>query len=160
MFNNSLGEIAKIVMALAPVTPSSASPAWVSLKGYQRAAVIILAANATTVTGSAIALAQATAVAGTGTKTLAFATAKRNIDTGASDTLVDFAVSSNTFTTDATNSKNLMYVIDVDPATLDVEGGFDCFRVTMGNATASVLSAHYVLWTSRYGGKLPSAVVD
>lgn len=161
MFNVNLAEVAKFVSAFGPATPSSASPAWVSLKFYQRATVLIHALNATTVTGSAVALAQATAVAGTGTKALAFTTAKRNIDTAASDALADFAVSSNTFTTDATNSKSLMYVIDIDPATLDVANGFDCFRVTLGNATASVLSAQYILWTPRFGkGTPPSAVAD
>lgn len=159
MYNNSLAEIVKIVSALGPILPSSASPAWVSLKNYQRAGVLLHALNTTTVTGSAVALAQATAVAGTGTKALAFTTAKRNIDTAAGDTLADFAVVSNTFTMDATNSKSLMYYIDIDPASLDVEGGFDCFRVTLGNATAQVISAQYLLWTARYS-KLPSAVVD
>lgn len=161
MFNSALIENVKVVSALPPILPSSASPAWVSLKNYQRAGVLIHALNTTTVTGSAVALAQATAIAGTGTKALAFTKAWRNIDTAATDTLVEFAVVSNTFTLDTTNSKPLMYFIDVDPASLDVAGGFDCFRVTLANAVAQVVSAQYLLWTSRYAKATPAtAVID
>src|SRR5262252_4140163 len=118
--NAFLSEIGKPVMGLAPIAPSSSTPAYISMKGYNKCTVIILALNGTTVTGSAIAMKQATAVAGTGVKALAFSTARRNIDCAAADGLADFAVSSNTFTMDATNSKQLMYEITIDESMLDL----------------------------------------
>jgi len=159
--NVNLAETAKIVTAFGPAVPSSADPDWVSLKHYEKVTILIQALNATTVTGSAIALSQATAVAGTGAKTLPFTTMRANIDTAAGDTLVETDVTSNTFTANATNSKGLMYVIEVKAEDLDVEGGFDCLQLTLGNAVAQTVSATYVLWPARYGSATPpSAIVD
>lgn len=152
-------EVGKWVTGLAPFTPSTTTPDYVSLKNYNKLTVIILADNATTVTGSAITLKQATAVAGTGEKALAFTTQWANIDTAASDTLVETAVTSNTFTTDATDAKNLMYVIEVDAADLDVANSFDCVRVGTGDATASVLSVCYWAHDSRYAKATPPAAI-
>lgn len=127
---------------------------YVSLKGFQRCAIVIAVDNAATVTGGAITLKQATAVAGTSEKALAFTKMWANLDTGASDTLVETAVSSNTFTTDTTDNKNLMYVIEVDAADLDVANGFDCIRVDsllMANAVGFV---QYILTGPRYASPL------
>src|SRR5262245_1391348 len=77
-----------------------------SLKNYERVAFIISARNATTVTGSAISLKQATTVAGAGEKVLSFSTAYRNIDLSVNQQLAQFAVVADTFTLDATNSKD------------------------------------------------------
>ena len=101
---------------------------------------------------------QATAVAGTSEKALAFTKMWANVDIAASDTLVETAVTSNTFTTQTTNSKDSVYIIDVDADTLDVANGFDCLRVdgTGHAATASrgcvVL---YNLYGARYSGISP-----
>lgn len=157
--NALLSEQCKIVAGLCPITPSTSTPDYVSLKGYERVTAIIMVDNATTVTGSAITLKQATAVAGTGEKALSFAKAWRNIDIDAADTLAEFAVSSDTFTTDATNNKNLLYVMEVKAEDLDVNGGFDCFRVGTGNATAAVLSVLYVLSGPKFG-TTASAITD
>lgn len=153
----------KFVTGLAPRTPSSSTPAYVSLKNANHLTVIITALNATTVTGSAITLKQATAVAGTGEKALSFSKAWRNVDTAAADGLTEFAVSNDTFTTDATNSKALKYVIEVEAESLDLANGFNAVRVGTGNATATVLSVEYVLSGLRYTGNVsnqPSAIVD
>ena len=147
--NGRLREQAKIVTGLAPITPSTSTPDFVSLKGYEKLAIIILADNATTVTGSAITLLQSTVVAGTDEKALEFDLMAANIDTDATDTLVETAVTSDTFTTDATNAKNLMYVIEVDPNDLDVANDFDCVRVGAGDAVASILSIAYILWPAK-----------
>lgn len=163
MIAKRLVDSAKVVQALAPIVPSSAAPRWVSLKDYQHVSVVINVRNATTVTGSAIALQQATAVAGTGAKTLALASAWRNLDTATAggDTLAEFTVSSDTFTTDATNSKDLLYVIEFDTAQLDTNGGFDCFRVTAGNGTAATVGITYILSNPRYASQTPpTAITD
>lgn len=157
--NALLSEQCKIVAGLCPITPSTSTPDYVSLKGYERVTAIVMVDNATTVTGSAITLKQATAVAGTSEKALSFSKAWRNIDIDAADTLSEFAVSSDTFTTDATNNKNLLYVMEVKAEDLDVNNGFDCFRVGTGNATAAVLSVLYILSGPKFG-TAASAITD
>lgn len=140
------------VVALHGVTPSSSSPKWVSLKGYNHVTAMITFKNATTVTGSAIGLQQATAVAGTGAKVLPFAAYSSNIDDAASVALAPQVAAGNTFTTDPTNSKTGLYIIEVDADDLDVNNGFDCFQVTTGNGVATTIEVTYFLSGSRYGG--------
>lgn len=148
------------ITGLAPITPSSSTPDYVSLKGYKRCTAYIIVDNGATVTGSAITLKQATAVAGTSEKALAFDRMKANEDTGASSALVETAVTSNTFTTDTTDNKNLLYVVDIPVDNLDVANGFDCVRVGTGNATNTVLSVLYVLWGENYSGQAIDPTVD
>lgn len=159
---SALTDKIQIVEAFAPGTPSSTTPDYISLKNVQELEVLIVADNGSTVTGSAVTLHQATAVAGTGVKALAFDRYYANIDTAAGDTLTEATATSNTFTTDTTNAKNLMYRIPVDVSTLDTANGFDCFRVGLGNAANTVIAAYYII-TPKYGGNatnFKSAIVD
>jgi hypothetical protein len=159
--NCHLSELAKIVVGLAPIAPSSSTPDYVSMKGYSKCTILISALNALTVTGSAITVKQATDVAATAEKALPIATARRNIDVAAGDALAEFTITSNTFTTDATNSKHLLYEITVNESDLDINGGFDCIRAGTGNSVNSVLSVLYILWPAKYGKATPpSAIVD
>lgn len=134
-------------------TPSSASPTYISLKDVKKVSIVLVVTNGTTVTGTAVTINQATAVAGTSAKALAFTKALRNIDTGTNGqpVLSEFTVTSNTFTTDATNSKKLVYVIDIDPASLDVANGFDCIQVGLGNAANTTVAALYLV-EPQFGG--------
>lgn len=159
--NRLLQESLKPVYGLGPITPASSTPDYVSLKNAHRLYVVIMALNATTVTGSAITLKQATAVAGTGEKALSFTTMYANIDCAVSDLLVKTTVVSDTFTTSVVNSKQLMYVIDVRPEMLDHENGFDCVRVGTANAIATTLSVLYLLIPkSTVDGQGPSMIID
>ena len=143
----------KFVPALHAVTPSSSVPKWVSLKGYNHVTVIVSFKNATTVTGSAIALQQATAVAGTSAKALAFAKMWAVVDDASAIVPTETAVVSNTFTTDATNSKTGFYIIEVDADDLDINNGFDCFQATTGNGTAVTVEVWYLMANvARYAG--------
>lgn len=157
---NKFTDMAHVVTGLAPVTPSSSTPDYVSLKGYDRMAAIIIVDNGDTVTGSAITLKQASDVAATGEKALEFDTVWANTDTGAGSTLVETAVTSDTFTTNTTNAKNLLYVIDVPLSSLDTANGFDCVRVGTGNAANTVLSVIYVLYSAKYSGRVIDPIVD
>jgi len=148
----------KLVVGLHAVVPSTSSPKWVSLKGYNHLTVIVSFSNATTVTGSAISLAQATAVAGTATKSLAFTTMFANLDDASSVALTQTAVTSNTFTTLTTNSKTGFYVIEVDADTLDLANGFHCIQAVTGNATAATLEVTYILSGARFAGGYNSAM--
>ena len=105
-------------------------------------------------TGSAITLKQATAVAGTSEKALAFTGMWANTDVAAApNTQTATAVASSTFTTNATNSKESLYIIEVDADTLDQANAFHAFQVVAGNATAATLDIIYILGhTARYGG--------
>lgn len=159
--NAALHEQAKIVAAMGPKAPSTTTPDYVSLKNYSRCCVVIQGLNGTTVTGSAITLHQATTVAAGGEKPLAFDKVYANLDVSATDTLVETAVTSNTFTTAATNSINFMYVIDVRPEMLDVANNFDCLRLGTGDATNATLSATYILYPAKYAKATPpTAITD
>jgi hypothetical protein len=142
----------RYVPALHAVVPASSTPKWVSLKDFTHATIIISFKNATTVTGSAITLSQATAVAGTSAKALGFSKMWANVDDAASIALTETAVTSDTFTTDATNSKTGFYIIEVDADDLDVANGFDCIRAATANATAATLEVSYILTGPRYSG--------
>jgi hypothetical protein len=150
--NALLSEQVKIVEGLLGVVPSTSTPDYVSLKNFERVMILIQVKNATTVTGSAITLRQATSVAGGSEKALSFSKAYRNIDTAAADALAEFAVTSDTFTTNNTNSKNLMYAIEVKAEDLDVNNGFDCIRAGTGDATAATVTVTYFL----FGAKFPT----
>lgn len=157
--NANLSEQVKIVEGLLGVVPSTSTPDYVSLKNFERCLVLVQVKNATTVTGSAITLKQATSVAGGGEKPLAFTKMYANIDTGAADVLAETAVVSNTFTTNNTNSKNLMYAIEVKAEDLDVNGGFDCIRAGTGDATAATVSVTYFLFGAKFSTAL-AAITD
>lgn len=157
--NALLSEQVKFVEGLLGVTPSSSVPDYVSLKNFERLAVIILVKNATTVTGSAITLKQATSVAAGGEKPLSFGKAYRNVDTAAADVLSEFAVTSDTFTTQAVNSKNAMYVIEVKAEDLDVNNGFDCVRAGTADGTATTITVLYALFGAKFSANV-SAILD
>lgn len=162
MNNARLDERVYPVVAAAGLllTSTLGDTTYVSMKGYQRCQIIISIADGTTVTGSTITLKQATAIAGTSEKALAFTRMLANTDYVASKTMVETAVTSNTFTTQTTNSKDSLYIIDVDASDLDVANGFDCLRVdgTGHAATASRgVVVLYNLYGARYAGASPLA---
>lgn len=161
--NARLDEQVSTVVAAAGLllTSTLGDTTYVSMKNYARCQIIITIADGTTVTGSTITLKQATAIAGTSEKALAFTRMLANTDYAASKTMVETAVTSNTFTTQTTNSKDSVYIIDVDASDLDVANGFDCLRVdgTGHAATASRgCTVVYNLYGARYSGA--SAIAD
>lgn len=163
--NARLEEVVTPVVAAVGLllTSTLGDTTYVSLKGYKRCQIIIVIGDGTTVTGSTITLKQASAVAGTGEKALAFTRMLSNTDYAAAKVLAETTVTSNTFTTQTTNSKDSVYVIDVDADTLDAANDFDCIRVdgTGHAATASrgcvVL---YNLYGSRYSNNAITGLTD
>jgi hypothetical protein len=140
------------ILALPFIVPSTSSPAWISLKNADRVTAVIHTSNAASgVTGSAITLRQATAVAGTSAKALAFTRYYAVQGTGVqSGALTETTATSNTFTPANTNSNRGLFVIDIDPATLDTNNGFDCFQVATADATAQGVTVSYIVHGSRY----------
>lgn len=157
---SQLHENNKLVSMFPPGAGGSGED-YVSLKNLKRLTIIIVADNATTVTGSVVTFKQATTVAGGGEKPLAFPSKwYSNIDTGASDALVEQTATS--LTTDDTNAKNLMYVFDFVGIDLDMDNDFDCVRIDLTSATASVLSV-VAIGELKYAAKpsaTPSVIVD
>lgn len=151
-----------IVQAVPPAASVAGTEDYVSLKGWDHVTCIIQVDNATSVTGATVTLLQAPVVAGTSEKPLSFSHVYANADTGASDTLTKTAVTSDTFDTATTANKNLLYVIEVPAASLDVANSFDCFRVDLTGNANCVISASYILSRGRWKGGLPrvSAITD
>jgi hypothetical protein len=127
--NARLDEQAYTVVAAAGLllTSTLGDTTYVSMKNYARCRITISIADGTTVTGSTITLKQATAVAGTwGEGARLYPHARQYRLRHQSKTMTETAVTSNTFTTQTTNSKDSLYIIDVDASDLDVANGFDC----------------------------------
>lgn len=162
--SQKLSDVAKFVYASPGLVAGATTGGdcdYVSLKGYAGATIVIMVDNATIVTGGAVTLQQATAVAGTSEKALAFSSYLANVDVGASDTLAETTATSDTFTTDTTDAKNQLFVIEVDAADLDVANGFDCIRVDVASMANAVEGVLYILHGSRYASPAAiSAITD
>lgn len=153
--NMHLLEFADVINLHGPVVPSSATPIRFSMKGFQRAAIIITQ-NKAAGNGAAISMNQAQDVSGTGSKTLSFSKAYRSLANGTQSAPVnswdDFDVSSDTFTSDATNGTRDTYVIDVKAEDLDIDNGFDVVELEIGNAASNTVAAIAILYGARNAG--------
>jgi hypothetical protein len=148
--------------AYGPATPSSAAPDYISLKNVMACEVVIMGLNASGVTGSAVTINQAKAVAGTNAKALGFTKYFSQTDPVNTAAFTAATAASNTFTTTNTNSAQFVYRIPVDPATLDVNNGFDCIQVGLANAVNATITAHYNV-INKDGGNyatMPSIITD
>jgi hypothetical protein len=146
----SLPQMAKITDALAPATDAAGRTSlYISLKNYHKAYLVvhITQGNAATILLTPL---QATAIAGTGSKVLANAVPIwANLDTVAAEALVK-ATDAVNYTTDA-GVKNKIVVFEIDPAKLDVAGGFDCVAVSTGASNvANITQAMWFLVPARY----------
>jgi len=141
--------------AIAALTGTAGDAAYVSLKNYRRMTVVIDVTNAGSgVTGGIVTLKQAKTVAGGSEKALGFTVMHANVDIAAGQApsaLVETAVASNAFTTDATVSKRLRYVIEIDSEDLDIANDFDCVRVDVASMAGANGNVSYMLWGGRYG---------
>jgi hypothetical protein len=141
------------------LTSTLGDTTYISMKNYRKLQIIISIADGTTVTGSTITLKQSTSVTNSlaDEKALTFTRMLASVDYPTT-ALAETAVTSSTFTTQTTNSKDSMYIIDVDADSLDVANGFDCVRVdgTGHAATASRgVVVLYTLYGARYSGITP-----
>ena len=154
----------KTVMGCAPaaLTATAGDGDYVNLKNFAKLRITLSVLNAASgVTGGTITLKQASAVAGTGEKALSFSKMFANLDCAAGDTMTETAVTSDTFTTPTTASKQLLYVIEVDASSLDIANGFDCVRIDSTGMVAAVGCAIYDLYGSRYSSPIDvSAIID
>ena len=136
----------------------------VSLKNYERCAVIIALDPASGTDVSAVTLKQSKTVDNSPSteKALAFTQMWKTADTTLSDALVATAVVANTFNT-SNLAKKEVFVIEVLATDLDIDNDFDCIRVDMADpgSVSTPAAVIYVLYNSRYKGATPpSAIVD
>lgn len=148
----------KLLWAVAPAnyTGAAATNKYVSLKNYQKMYVLIIT-GAWAGGTAAVTLSQATAVAGTSAKSLAFTEYYNDETTGG--TLVKTTCSS-TFDLDTANK---LYIIEIDPATLDHTNGFDCLSVAVATPGANddFYGVAYILYQNRFSDPTPpSALTD
>lgn len=137
------------VMAPAADAAGRASDA-VSLKQFNYAIVevAINQGNAATV---ACTLQQCTAVDGTGAKALTVNVptyVSQDVGAAAGDVLTRVA-DAVAFTTSAALARKTIRFV-VDPATLDLAGGFDCLRVTTGASNVANITAARILLFPTY----------
>lgn len=156
----SLPQEFKIVEAMAPATDAAGRTSdYVSLKNVEKAWILIhvTQGNAATILLSPL---QASAVAGTGEKVLTNAVPIwSNLDTAATDTLVERTDAVN-YTTDAA-VKNKQVIFEIDPRHLDVEGGFDCVAFSTGASNvANITSAQFILQMRYQQATPPAAITD
>ena len=157
----SLPQQLKAVIGLAPAADAGGRTAtYVSLKNAHKAFIVvqITQGNAATV---ALTPYQAKTVAAGSEKVLANVVAVyANLDAAASDVLVR-ATDAVNYTTDA-GVKNKIIVFEIDPASLDVNNGFDCLTIKTGASNAAnITSVLYLLGPHRYPqASLGSAIVD
>jgi len=144
----------KVVVGCAPaaLAATAGDGDYVSMKGYDRLTIILSVLNATTVTGGEITLKQATDVTNSQSdeKALSFTSMFANTDVAAAEALTETAVTNNTFTTSTTNSKSLLYVIEVKATDLDINNGFDCVRIDSASMANAVGCAIYILHGERF----------
>lgn len=158
-FPFSLPENCKLIEALMPQAGAALTGDYISLKNAHKAWVLvhINQANAAQV---AITIEQATDVAGTGHVPITVAVPIWVCESSvASDALVRQAEAVAYTTTVGTTHK--IVVFEIDPATLNVAGGFDCITViTAASNAANITEAEYLLASRYQQASPPSAIVD
>lgn len=146
----NLVENAAIEIGAVPIDTTGAAVTgdYVSMKGFDHLTIII-SQGAWAGGTPAVTLKQASDVAGTGEKALSFAWRWTKVAlTGT--TYTKTAVTSDTFNLPAT--ANTINVLEIDAASLDGDGGFDCVRLAIATpgANADLIAATYILSEPRF----------
>lgn len=147
---------------------------WVSLKNFQRCAIIFHKAAGTAGDDPSIRLQQATDVAGTGAKALTFNNIWHKIGATALSAIGVFTKIKITTPTDdldlvSVNGVDLLtdvgeslIGVEIKSDELDVTNGFDCLNLLIEGddvANANLCGAYYLLWGPRQAVPL-SAIID
>lgn len=165
--NLRLLDFMNLVSAIKPLDLNGAAEAgdWVSLKNYNRLAIVFFASVGSNGTDITLTIEQATAVAGTGAKALNvteyFHKSGADLLTVEDFTRVSMAAG-NTITRTNNDVADQMYVIDIQAEDLDIANDFDCVRVSANDPGASKIGcAFYLLWDARYmADPLPDAITN
>ena len=149
----------KLIWAAEPknYTGAAMTAKYVSLKGYDHITIVIQT-GAWAAGTAAVTINEATDVSATSPQALAFT--KQWNDETASGTLVETAVTSNTFNL---TTANKLYVIEIDAAQLTVDSNYDCLTLAVASpgANADFYGVTYILGGTRYAGATPlTAIAD
>lgn len=139
--NSNEGFVQQVVAALMPVDLAAAAQNgnWLSLKSGQTVQIFIIKSAGAAGEIPTFTFKQAQAIAGTGSKALNFPVYYNKsgaAGSGANWTKVTRAAT-NTIAPAAGNTGEI-YRIDLDPNTLDVNGGFDCFRIEINDVGSTI----------------------
>lgn len=179
MFNKHFAEMHQVVLGFKPVALNSAANSgdWVSMKNYNRCAIIFIKAVGTNGDDPTISFKQATAVAGTGVKALGVtridkkqaATDLTAVGTYTKSTS-EVPASNDTFNTTNgtwTNSdlaeQAAIVIADIKAEDLDIANGFDCVTANIADVgtNAQLGTLILILWDPKYPKEtLDSAIVD
>ncbi len=149
----------KVVQAVEPKTTNAAiTGAYVSLKNVINATVVV---NLTQAVGheTVISLYEAKDVSGTDAKPLTNSVPVwANEDVSLGDSLIRKTDGVSYTVSDTV--KNKQVVFHIEPARLDMNEGFTCLNVRIGESTqvTNFASAEFIL-DSKYAGDVPSSVV-
>lgn len=158
--NLSLAESLQLATILAPAADAAGRNGQaVSLKNAHKAWLIyhIDQANAATIL---LTPQQCSAVAGTGAKAVPAVPIWACLDEAATSALIRVVPDAVNYTTDAGVKKKIV-VFEIDPAKLDVAGGFDCIRANTGASNAANITSCAVVVLPRHDGpNAPSLVAD
>jgi hypothetical protein len=151
-----LAENTKIIWAAEPKSYSgtAVTKKYVNMANYNTLTVLIIT-GAWAGGTAAVTMKQATSSAGANVKALAFAYQRNDVATG--DTLVNTAVTSDTFNL---GTANKIFVIEVQASDLDINNGFKYVSVDVASpgANADFYGAVYILGGARYAETTPPAI--
>ena len=150
----------KEVDAIRPQAGAAITGDYISLKNVNKAWVVVTVYQDTTDV-VAITIEQATAVANTGSKAITnVVPIWANQDCATSDTMVA-QTAAVAFTTSAADNVTKKVIFQIDPASLDTAGDFDCITVKTAASNASnITEAHYILDMKYAEDVPPSAIID
>lgn len=166
--NSRFAERVNLCIAIKPIDFSGGANAgdWVSLKGYERCAIILVGKVGTSGTDLTVTLNQAQNVAGLNSKAL---TAITHVDTKEGADLlaigqytgVDQAAAS-TYTFANNEQLDQIYVLDIQGTDLDKDNNYDCLQISVNQGSAAkLITALYALYDPKFGSDpLPSAIID
>ncbi len=165
--NRLLVQASQIVPAINPIDLSAGNNDgdWISMKGYERCAVVFFKGAGTAGQDPVLTLRQATDVTGANAKALNFTRidVKKGVLTNVGVFTKVTQAAANTYTPAGDANMAGLYVIEVKAEDLDCQNNFDCiqFQVPDVGANAQIGMALYVLRGPRFAGDvLPSAIID
>lgn len=168
--SKALGCCVDVIPGIVPVDLQDAQNGdYVSLKNAQGVLVLLFKGAGTAGDDPVLTFQQAEDVSGTNVKNLAVVTEhhqKQGTLTSVGAWTRVTQTASQTLSLNATSAENQgLYAIEIEADQLDVDNGFDCIRVNVGDVggNAQIGGLLYVLHGLRYPAapaNLPSAIVD
>lgn len=164
--NSLLVERANIISGFVPIDLQAGANDgdWVSLKNYERLAIVFFKAAGTAGDDPTLTVQQASDVSGTGAKALNFTRidVKQGADLFAIGTFTTVTqTAANTYTEATSAEAQAIWVVDIKAEDLDVDNGFDCVRATVADvgSNAQLGCLLYIAYGARYSGA-PSAIAN